>query len=118
MLQSKYYLEEAKWCNEKYMPNFKDQIELSSLSSTIPVLILAALMAVGNEATKEAFEWASGMPDMVHACGEIGRLLNDISAFKVLGIYSCAMTAHFKLFLALEKQDLQFGGHGFLCIAR
>ncbi|KXG28505.1 alpha-humulene synthase isoform X2 [Sorghum bicolor] len=81
MLQSKYYLEEAKWCNEKYMPTFKDQIELSSLSSTIPVLTLAALMAAGNEATKEALEWASVVPDMVHACGEIGRLLNDISAF-------------------------------------
>jgi hypothetical protein len=87
MLQSKYYLEEAKWCTEKYMPNFKDQVELSSLSSSIPVLTLAALMAAGNEATKEAFEWASGVPDMVHACGEIGRFLNDISAFKVLEVY-------------------------------
>jgi hypothetical protein len=88
MLQSKYYLEEAKWCNEKYMPNFKDQIELSSLTAAAPLLTLAALMGAGSEATKEAFEWVSGAPDMVRACGEIGRLLNDISAFKVLlGIY-------------------------------
>ncbi|KAG0529963.1 hypothetical protein BDA96_05G143000 [Sorghum bicolor] len=82
MLLSKYYLEEAKWCNEKYMPNFKDQVELSSMSSAGPVLTLAALMAAGNEATKEAFEWASSVPDMVHACAEIGRFVNDISGFK------------------------------------
>ncbi|KAG2562229.1 hypothetical protein PVAP13_8KG252604 [Panicum virgatum] len=81
-LLSKYYLEEAKWCNEKYIPSFKDQIEVSSMSSSIPVLALAALMAAGDEATNEAVEWASGIPDAVHACGEIGRLLNDISAFK------------------------------------
>jgi hypothetical protein len=88
MLQSKYYLEEAKWCNEKYMPNFKDQIELSSLTAAAPLLTLAALMGAGSEATKEVFEWVSSAPDMVRACGEIGRLLNDISAFKVLRIYS------------------------------
>jgi hypothetical protein len=96
MLLSKYYLEEAKWCNEKYMPNFKDQVELSSMSSAGPVLTLAALMAAGNEATKEAFEWASSVPDMVHACAEIGRFVNDISGFKVQDIrlarrHDCAL---------------------------
>ncbi|WVZ51481.1 hypothetical protein U9M48_002626, partial [Paspalum notatum var. saurae] len=82
ILQSKYYLEEAKWCNENYIPSFKAQLELSSMSSSIPVLTLAALMAAGSKATKKALEWASAVPDMVHACGEIGRILNDISAFK------------------------------------
>ncbi|CAL4987828.1 unnamed protein product [Urochloa decumbens] len=83
MFLSKYYLKEVQWCNENYMPSFKDQLDLSSLSSSIPVLTLAALMAVGDEVTKEAVEWARGVPDMVHACGEIGLLLNDISAFKI-----------------------------------
>lgn len=82
ILQSKYYLEEVTWCNKNYMPSFKDQVELSSMSAGAPVLTLAALMAVG--ATKETFEWASCVPDMVRACGEIGRFLNDISAYKVL----------------------------------
>lgn len=71
------------------MPSFKDQLEVSALSSSIPVHTTAALLAAGTEATLEAFEWASDVPDMVHACGEIGRLLNDISAFKVhTSIYS------------------------------
>jgi hypothetical protein len=66
------------------MPSFKDQVELSSMSAGAPVLTLAALMGVGKEATKETFEWASCVPDMVRACGEIARFLNDISAYKVL----------------------------------
>ncbi|CAL4987800.1 unnamed protein product [Urochloa decumbens] len=79
ILLSKYYLEEVKWCNKNYMPSFKEQVELSSMSSSAPVLTLAALMgAVG----KEAFEWASCVPDMVRACGEVGRFLNDICAYK------------------------------------
>jgi hypothetical protein len=65
------------------MPSFKEQVELSSMTSTIPVLTLGALMGVGKEATKETFEWASCVPDMVRACGEILRFLNDISAYKV-----------------------------------
>ena len=98
---SKYYLEEAKWCNEKYIPSFKDQIEVSSMSSSIPVLALAALMAAGDEATNEAVEWASGIPDAVHACGEIGRLLNDISAFKVLLLYFKRYSLCFYLYVVL-----------------
>lgn len=54
ILLSKYYLEERKWCNDNYMPSFKDQIELSTMSSTAPLLTVSALMAVGNKATKEA----------------------------------------------------------------
>ncbi|WVZ89396.1 LOW QUALITY PROTEIN: hypothetical protein U9M48_035810 [Paspalum notatum var. saurae] len=84
MLFSKYYLEEAKWCNENYMPFFKGQVELSIKTAGAPVLALAALMGMGNDATEDTFEWASGVPDMFNAAGEIGRLLNDISAFKVL----------------------------------
>ncbi|KAJ1275673.1 hypothetical protein BS78_05G153900 [Paspalum vaginatum] len=82
MLLSKYYLEEAKWCNENYMPCFKDQVELSIKSAAAPVLALSALMGMGNDATKDSLEWVNGVPDTLNAAGEIGRLLNDISAFK------------------------------------
>lgn len=85
-LQSKCYFQEAKWSNEKYTPNLKEQMEVSILTAACSLQSLAALMAEGNEVTnKEAFEWARGAPDMVLAGGEIGRLLNDIAAFKVLG---------------------------------
>ncbi|KAL6838251.1 hypothetical protein ACP4OV_031923 [Aristida adscensionis] len=82
ILQSKYYLQEAKWSNENYMPSFKDQVDVSSMSSAVPMLTLAALMAAGDQATEEAFEWASSVPDMIRASGEIGRLLNDIPSAK------------------------------------
>ncbi|EES08562.1 hypothetical protein SORBI_3005G130500 [Sorghum bicolor] len=52
------------------------------MTSAMPALTIAALMALGKQATKKVFEWASSAPDMVRACGEVGRFLNDISAFK------------------------------------
>jgi len=92
VLLSKYYLLEAKWCKENYMPSFKDHLDLSTMTSAMPALTIAALMALGKQATKKVFEWASSAPDMVRACGEVGRFLNDISAFKVLYIdyYLCS----------------------------
>ncbi|KAL6649980.1 hypothetical protein ACP70R_014204 [Stipagrostis hirtigluma subsp. patula] len=82
MLLSKYYLQQAKWSNENYVPSFKDQADVSTMSSGAPMLAVVTLMAAGDKATKEAFEWASSVPDMVHAGGEIGRFLNDIPTYK------------------------------------
>ncbi|KAL6649982.1 hypothetical protein ACP70R_014206 [Stipagrostis hirtigluma subsp. patula] len=81
-LLSKYYLQQAKWSNENYMPSFKDHVDVSTMSSGAPMLTVATLMVAGDKATKEAFEWASSVPDMVHAGGEIGRFLNDIPTYK------------------------------------
>ncbi|TVU46963.1 hypothetical protein EJB05_06537, partial [Eragrostis curvula] len=64
---SKYYLDEAKWCSEKYAPSFGHVV---------------LLMGAGDLATKEVFEWASTVPDVVIASGEVARFLNDIASYK------------------------------------
>ncbi|WVZ89395.1 hypothetical protein U9M48_035810 [Paspalum notatum var. saurae] len=78
MLFSTYYLEEAKWCNENYMPCFKDQVELSIKTAGEPVLALAALMAMDNDAMKDSLEWANGVPDMLNAKGRKNK--NDMAS--------------------------------------
>lgn len=81
-LQSNNYLQEAKWSNEKHIPSLKEHADVTLMSTGLPFLFSLALMAAGQVVTKEALEWALGVPNMVRASGEIGRLLNDISSYK------------------------------------
>jgi len=84
-LQSKKYLKEAEWFSKSYTPSFKAHVDVSLISTGLPMLFLVALMGAGKLATKEAFDWALHIPDMVRGCAETGRFLNDISSyFKVL----------------------------------
>lgn len=82
-LQSEYYLEEAKWSNKNYQPNFKEHMDLSVPSSGLLMLSILSLVGMGVETNKEALEWAIGIPDVINASGELGRFLNDIAAHKM-----------------------------------
>ena len=82
--QSKYYLQETKWFNENQVPGFNDHVEVTLMSTGAPFLFFVALMAAGQVVTKEAFEWAFSVPDMVRASAEMGRFLNDIASYKVI----------------------------------
>uniref|UniRef100_A0A0D9ZJ63 Terpene synthase N-terminal domain-containing protein n=1 Tax=Oryza glumipatula TaxID=40148 RepID=A0A0D9ZJ63_9ORYZ len=55
--QSTYYLQEAEWSNQKYKPGFKDQVVLSTKSSAVQLLCVAAMVGWGGTMTTEAFEW-------------------------------------------------------------
>lgn len=77
-----YYLKEATWANENHTPSFKEHVQVSIISSGLPMLVPVLLMGTGL-ATREAFEWADSAPDMVLASGEVGRFLNDMASYKV-----------------------------------
>lgn len=51
-----------------------------------PLLVIGSLVGMGDEATDESFEWAIGYPDVVKACGEVTRFMDDLAAFKVYNI--------------------------------
>ncbi|CAN6218960.1 unnamed protein product [Urochloa humidicola] len=81
---SKYFLEEAKWSREKYTPSFKEHLQVSSMTSVFPTMAVVLLLGAGDDvATKEAFEWAVSVPDVVRAGAEITRYLNDIASYKL-----------------------------------
>ncbi|KAL6840116.1 hypothetical protein ACP4OV_029926 [Aristida adscensionis] len=83
-LQTRNYLREAKWFNQNYTPTFQEQVDVSVMSTGLPLLFLLALTAMGPQVvTKEAFEWALNMPAMVCASAEVGRFLNDIASYKL-----------------------------------
>nr|CAB3480264.1 unnamed protein product [Digitaria exilis] len=82
-MQSRHYVQEARWSNEKNMPTFKEHREVSAMTSFVAAMCLIALIFAEGQATEEAIEWALGMPDMYFASGEIGRFLNDVASYKM-----------------------------------
>uniref|UniRef100_A0A453A7F8 Terpene synthase metal-binding domain-containing protein n=1 Tax=Aegilops tauschii subsp. strangulata TaxID=200361 RepID=A0A453A7F8_AEGTS len=54
----------------------------SVISAGTPTLFVGSLMGMGDEASKEAFEWAIGCTDAVRACGEVARFMDDLASFK------------------------------------
>ncbi|KAF8775212.1 hypothetical protein HU200_004612 [Digitaria exilis] len=99
--QSKNYLQETKWFNDKYIPSLKEHVDVTLMSTGVPLLFFVALMAAGQVVTKETFEWAFNIPDMVRASGEMGRFLNDIASYKrgkntrdVASTVECYMKEH------------------------
>uniref|UniRef100_A0ACD6AUP0 Uncharacterized protein n=1 Tax=Avena sativa TaxID=4498 RepID=A0ACD6AUP0_AVESA len=53
------------------------------MTSGLPMLTLLTLTGYGDIATKEVFEWVSGIPEMVRAGSQVTRFLNDISSYKL-----------------------------------
>uniref|UniRef100_A0ACD6AQG5 Uncharacterized protein n=1 Tax=Avena sativa TaxID=4498 RepID=A0ACD6AQG5_AVESA len=80
---SEYYLREAIWSSENYRPSFKEHEEISIMTSGLPMLTLLTLTGYSDIATKEVFEWVSGIPEMVRAGSQVTRFLNDISSYKL-----------------------------------
>lgn len=79
---STYYFQEAEWCHNNHKPSFKEQVNVSSISSVVPMLCVAMMVGMGDEATKEVFDWALDIPDAALASGKIGRIMNDIASLK------------------------------------
>ena len=52
------------------------------MSSGFPTLAVVLLMGAGDMATRKAFQWEIGVPDVVTASGEVARFLNDIASYK------------------------------------
>ncbi|CAN6362751.1 unnamed protein product [Urochloa humidicola] len=78
---SQSYLKEAIWCNQNHVASFREHLHLTAVSAGFPTLSMSAWMGAGHVAT-EVFEWALSVPEIFRATGEIGRLLNDIAAYK------------------------------------
>uniref|UniRef100_A0A0E0I863 Uncharacterized protein n=1 Tax=Oryza nivara TaxID=4536 RepID=A0A0E0I863_ORYNI len=79
---SAYYLQEAEWSHQNYKPSFKEQVALSTLSSSMPLLCAITTVGQDDVVTREAFELATQHNSAVLACGKILRFMNDIAAFK------------------------------------
>nr|WNV55398.1 beta-caryophyllene/alpha-humulene synthase [Artabotrys hexapetalus] len=82
VLTRAYYLE-AEWFSIGYVPKFDEYLETSNISSGYPMLAVQALVGLGDVASKEAFEWVLGLPQIVRSTSTIARLMDDIQTNKV-----------------------------------
>ncbi|GLT97888.1 hypothetical protein SLE2022_154320 [Rubroshorea leprosula] len=76
----KAYLNEAKWRQEVYVPPIEEYMQVALISSAYPMLITNSYVAMGEVATKEAFDWISNDPKILKASTIICRLMDDISS--------------------------------------
>ena len=79
----KHYQQESEWFHSSHIPSFEDHVKCSIISAGTPTLFVGSLVGMGDEASKEAFEWAIGCTDAVRACGEVARFMDDLASFKV-----------------------------------
>ncbi|XP_038984288.1 alpha-humulene synthase-like [Phoenix dactylifera] len=75
---SRAYFEEAKWRDEGYEPPLKEYLNVSLISCCYAILSCASFVGMGEEATKEAFDWVTSFPRIIKAISMICRLLDDV----------------------------------------
>nr|AGW18155.1 terpene synthase 2 [Copaifera officinalis] len=79
---AKGYMVEAEWRAKGYIPTYDEYIENGIWTAGYPALEITSLLALGNIATKEVFDWISSMPKIVRASGIVGRIGNDLGSHK------------------------------------
>ncbi|KAK9041699.1 hypothetical protein V6N11_016789 [Hibiscus sabdariffa] len=76
--QSQVYCVEAKWFHEKYIPTMEEYMSIALMSSAYPNLIIASLVGMEDNITKDTFIWAFNVPKMLKASSTICRLMDDV----------------------------------------
>ncbi|CAO2835986.1 unnamed protein product [Amaranthus hypochondriacus] len=77
------YLQEAKWCQEKFVPTYEDYVKNGILSSGYLFIFVVSYLGMGEIASKDSFEWTHKNSRAPKASCIFTRLLNDISSHKV-----------------------------------
>ncbi|KAG5537079.1 hypothetical protein RHGRI_024505 [Rhododendron griersonianum] len=79
------YLTEAKWYHEGYVPSMDEHMAIALVSCGYQSVSTMSLIGMGELATKEAFDWVSSYPLIVHASSvheqERGHLASSIEFY-------------------------------------
>ncbi|KAG5546310.1 hypothetical protein RHGRI_018473 [Rhododendron griersonianum] len=103
------YCKEAKWYHEGYAPSMDEHMALALLSCGHKSLSSIALLGMGELATKEAFDWVSSFPLMVHASSVVSRLMDDVVGHKFeqeRGHQDSSIECYMKQYGATEKDAI------------
>ncbi|KAL8111151.1 sesquiterpene synthase Cop-like [Apium graveolens] len=76
---AKSYLDEAKWFKEGYFPTTEEYMNVALMSAGYEMLAITSFVGMGDEATKEAFQWVFNDPLIVRASSLIARLCDDMT---------------------------------------
>ena len=81
---SRAYFEEAKWRDEGYVLPLKEYLTISLITYCYAALPYASFVGMGEEAMKEAFNWATSFPRIIKSICSIHQLLNDVVSYEVI----------------------------------
>ncbi|XP_056683474.1 (-)-drimenol synthase isoform X2 [Spinacia oleracea] len=82
--QCRGYFQEAKWCQEKYVPTYDEYLNDAAITTAGYTLMSGTtFLGMGEFATTEAFEWVTQTPKPVKASCIIGRLIGDMASYKI-----------------------------------
>ncbi|KMT13289.1 hypothetical protein BVRB_4g085480 isoform B [Beta vulgaris subsp. vulgaris] len=76
------YLQEARWCHEKYVPTYDEYMKNATISSVYCFMLMATYQGMGEIASKDAIEWILKNSKAIKASCIHGRLLDDMAGHK------------------------------------
>ncbi|KAK1440628.1 hypothetical protein QVD17_06457 [Tagetes erecta] len=82
---SKYYMIEAKWLNEGYVPTLEEHESVAFITGGYKMLTTSSFISMGEMVTEEAFKWVVSFPPLVKAASIICRIMDDIIGHKEEG---------------------------------
>ncbi|KAF5182448.1 (-)-germacrene D synthase [Thalictrum thalictroides] len=98
---TKGLLEEAKILFSGKVPTLEEWLPVSMVTVAINIFVIAAVMDLGEVATKEVFDWIASKPKMIRCSYLLNRLLDDIATFKgeqkrgiLVSTVTCCMKDH------------------------
>ncbi|XP_022753968.1 (-)-germacrene D synthase-like [Durio zibethinus] len=72
------YWIEAKWFHHKYVPTMEEYMPVGLGTSTYSLLSTTSFVGMGDNVTKDVFDWILSYPKMITAASVICRLTDDI----------------------------------------
>nr|QWB49539.1 terpene synthase 5 [Aquilaria sinensis] len=108
--QATAYLTEARWFSQNYTPTLEEYLKLGIHTSTCPVLTVSSLLGMGDDISRDAFEWVLSTPKIVIASSQIGRLVDDIVSHefeKKRGHADTAVECYMKEYGATEQEAVK-----------
>ncbi|KAD3338096.1 hypothetical protein E3N88_33617 [Mikania micrantha] len=98
---NKYYMIEAKWINEGYVPTLEEHESVTFITAGYKMLTTSSFVSMGEMATEEAFKWSITFPPLVKAASVINRIMDDIIGHKeerqrkhIMSTVECYMKEH------------------------
>lgn len=77
------YLDEAKWCNEGYVPSIEEYLKVALITAGFILLGTTSFVGMDEVASREAFDWVTNNPLMIRAASMICRLTDDMVGHEV-----------------------------------
>nr|AGV40227.1 putative (-)-germacrene-D synthase [Aquilaria sinensis] len=108
--QARTYLTEARWFSQNYTPTFEEYLKRGINTSACPLLTLSSLLGIGDDISRDAFEWILSTPKSLIASSLTGRLADDIMSHefeKKRGHADTAVECYMKEYGATKQETVK-----------